>query len=72
MAANVQYASPTADAQYAHKLGDLSVNGILNTVVERANGWSIALTLFLVLVAYDQCALPIFLNTLNVTETKHC
>jgi hypothetical protein len=53
MAANVSYASPTADAQYALRYVESS--GILNRLTQGWSAWSVVLTLFLGLVLYDQC-----------------
>jgi len=50
---NVSFASPLADAKYAQILGNPQINGFL-TKVSELNGWTIALTILLVLVAYDQ------------------
>ncbi|KAF2870789.1 cytochrome P450 61 [Massariosphaeria phaeospora] len=54
MALNASFVSPTADAKVAHRIAHLDANGILSTVLNRLNGWNIALTIFLMLVAYDQ------------------
>ena len=51
-AANMTYASPTADAAFAKV--QLPIQGLLSRVLENVNGWSIALTILIGLVAYDQ------------------
>ncbi|KAF2503307.1 sterol C-22 desaturase [Lophium mytilinum] len=53
MALNTTFASPTADAKFA-AIAQQNVNGILNTIVNGTNAWTIAATLFLALVVYDQ------------------
>ncbi|KAK4990954.1 RNA polymerase C-22 sterol desaturase [Elasticomyces elasticus] len=52
MAVNGSYASPIADAAYA-TVGTVN-NGFVSKVLGGIDGWTIALTLFLSLVAYDQ------------------
>jgi hypothetical protein len=57
MAATVQngsYASPLANSQFAAISGGTFVDSILSQVGS-LNGWQIALTLFVMAVAYDQC-----------------
>ncbi|PSN71383.1 cytochrome P450 [Corynespora cassiicola Philippines] len=54
MAVNASFVSPTADAKVAHAAGQLDYNGIVTTVLNSVNGWSIALTCLLIAVAYDQ------------------
>ena len=54
---NASFASPLADAKYAQILGNPQINGFLKTISE-LSGWTIALTILLVLVAYDQCKYP--------------
>lgn len=58
MAVNASFVSPTADAKLAHAAGQLDYNGIVTTVLNNVNGWSIALTCLLIAVAYDQCTFP--------------
>ncbi|KAF2010295.1 cytochrome P450 [Aaosphaeria arxii CBS 175.79] len=53
MAVNGSFVSPSADAKVAHQIAQLNVNGIISSILN-VNGWTLALTLFLVLVAYDQ------------------
>lgn len=57
MAVNGSFVSPTADANVAHRIVQLDVNGVLATVLNGVSGWTIALTLLLLCVAYDQCEL---------------
>lgn len=52
--ANATFASPVADAVYAATL-DSNTGGLLNQLYKGLNGWSVTITLFLTLVAYDQC-----------------
>ncbi|KAF1992413.1 sterol C-22 desaturase [Aulographum hederae CBS 113979] len=54
MATNASYASPLADAANAHLMHNSIASGILARLLSNVNGWSVALTLFLSLVAYDQ------------------
>lgn len=51
---NASFASPFADAKYAQIVGNPQIDSILNKV-SGLSGWSIALTILAVLVAYDQC-----------------
>jgi C-22 sterol desaturase len=53
-ASNGSFASPLADAKYAQIIGHPQLDGLLGRLGE-LSGWQIALTLLLVLVAYDQC-----------------
>lgn len=55
-ASNGSFASPLADAKYAPIIGNPQLDGLLGRLGE-LSGWQIALTLLLVLVAYDQCKL---------------
>jgi C-22 sterol desaturase len=51
---NASFTSPLAQATY-HKLADnAAVDSVLATI-QGLSGWTIALTLFLGLVLYDQC-----------------
>lgn len=54
---NLSFASPLADAKYAQILGNPQINGFLAKVSD-LSAWTIALTILLVLVAYDQCKYP--------------
>ena len=51
---NVTLASPLADAEYAHMASSSRIDGLLGTLSE-LSGWTIALTLLALMVAYDQC-----------------
>jgi hypothetical protein len=51
---NASFASPLADATYARIVGNPQIGSVLTTLSD-LNGWAIALTIFLILVAYDQC-----------------
>ncbi len=53
-ASNVSFASPLADASYAKIVDNSHVEGLLASISE-LSGWTIALTILAVLVAYDQC-----------------
>ena len=57
MVANASFVSPTADAKFAQKINQFDTNGIVSTLLSGVNGWTITLTVFLMLVAYDQCKL---------------
>lgn len=50
---NASYASPTADAAFAKIVG-VAPGGIVSRLLDGVNGWTIALTLFLMAVVYDQ------------------
>merc|ERR1711977_786178 len=52
---NVTLASPLADAEYAHMASSSRIDGLLGTLSE-LSGWTIALTLLALMVAYDQCS----------------
>ncbi|OCK82361.1 cytochrome P450 61 [Lepidopterella palustris CBS 459.81] len=54
MAVNASFVSPTADAKIAQRIGQINANSLVSTILNGINGWTIALTLFFVLVAYDQ------------------
>lgn len=55
MAVNGSSVSPLANAQYPVPNDILS--GYVGRVLDSLNGWTVALTLFLGLVLYDQCEL---------------
>lgn len=55
MAINGSFVSPTADAQVAHRVAQLDVNGFFSTILDGVSGWTIVLTALLLCVAYDQC-----------------
>lgn len=55
---NASYASPTADAAFAKIVGG-APDSIVARVLEGINGWTIALTLLLTAVLYDQGRLHI-------------
>lgn len=50
---NASYASPTADAAFAKIVG-VAPGGVVSRLLDGVNGWTIALTLFLMAVVYDQ------------------
>ncbi|KAF2194279.1 cytochrome P450 61 [Zopfia rhizophila CBS 207.26] len=54
MAVNGTFVSPIADAKVARRIAQLDTNGIISTLLNGVDGWTIALTCFLMLVAYDQ------------------
>jgi C-22 sterol desaturase len=58
-ASNVSFASPLADAKYAQIVGHPQIDGLLGRLGE-LSGWQIAVTLLLVLIAYDQSKLFAF------------
>lgn len=49
---NASFASPLADAAFAKM--NMPSHGILQRILDSLNGWSIALTILLCLVTYDQ------------------
>lgn len=51
-ASNITYASPVADAAFARVT--MASEGLVNRLLSNLNGWTLALTIFLGLVAYDQ------------------
>lgn len=53
-AQNVSFASPLADAKFAQIAGDSRLNN-LAALFSGVSGWQVAITILLVLVAYDQC-----------------
>lgn len=53
-AVNGSFVSPVADARLVATL-DADTVGLLNRLYNGLNGWSLFITLFLLLVAYDQC-----------------
>lgn len=50
---NASFASPLADAKTAQVVGNSQIDGVLSTISD-LSGWSIALTVLAILVAYDQ------------------
>lgn len=55
-AVNASFASPSADAQFAPELRGTPIAGVLGRVLEGVNAWSVIVTLFAMLVVYDQSA----------------
>lgn len=53
-ASNASLASPLADAKYAPILGNSHIDEALATI-SNLSGWTVALTVLALLVAYDQC-----------------
>ncbi|KAF2137162.1 uncharacterized protein K452DRAFT_236404 [Aplosporella prunicola CBS 121167] len=53
-AVNATFASPTADAQYAPELTPQAINGLVSRLFTGISGWQIVVTLFAMLVVYDQ------------------
>lgn len=54
-AVNGSFASPSADAQFTPELAGTQVaNGLVGRVLEGMNAWTVVITLFALLVAYDQ------------------
>ncbi len=54
MATNLSYASPPADATFAHLVSPGNVGALVGQVLTGVKIWQIVLTLFLGLVIYDQ------------------
>jgi len=52
MTADASFASPLADAQYP--LAPTAIGGLISSLTHGISGWTVALTLFLGLVLYDQ------------------
>lgn len=52
--ANGTFASPLADALYIATL-ESNTGGLSSQLYKGLNGWSVIVTFFLLLVAYDQC-----------------
>ena len=50
---NASFASPLADSKYAQVTGNSHIEGLLSTI-SGISGWTIAFTLFAMVVAYDQ------------------
>ncbi|KAH8659082.1 hypothetical protein BGZ60DRAFT_117024 [Tricladium varicosporioides] len=53
VAANGSFASPLADAKYAQIVGNPQIDSII-AKVSNLSGWTIALTVLALLIAYDQ------------------
>ncbi len=51
---NGTWASPVADAQYSQGL-ETGTGGFIGQIYSGLSGYSLCVTLFLLLVAYDQC-----------------
>lgn len=50
---NASYASPVADAAFA-KINAITPEGFVNRLLAGVNGWTVALTLLIGAVLYDQ------------------
>jgi C-22 sterol desaturase len=57
MAKNASFTSPLADAKLAQFVGHPQIDGLLARASE-LSAWTVVLTIFLGLVAYDQCKTP--------------
>jgi len=57
VAQNLSFASPLADAKYTTIVGNTHIDGFINQLAQLST-WQIALTILLLLVAYDQSQLP--------------
>jgi sterol 22-desaturase len=53
MASNTSFASPLANAQYP--VDGSAIGGLISTLTQGLSGWTMALSLFLGFVLYDQC-----------------
>lgn len=51
---NATFTSPLADANHAQIVGNSQIDGILASI-SQLSGWTVALTVLAMLVAYDQC-----------------
>jgi C-22 sterol desaturase len=54
MAVNASF-SPTAGATASHSVMQLDTTGFLSAILNRLDGWTLAFTLILGMVVYDQC-----------------
>lgn len=54
MTANSSFAAPLVDAKITQLTGSPQIDGLLKNIFE-LSAWQIAITVLLVLVAYDQC-----------------
>lgn len=68
-ASNVSFASPLANAKHAQIFTSTQIGGVLSQLSE-LNGWVVAATLLLVLVAYDQCEQVFYLNNPRIALTS--
>jgi hypothetical protein len=50
-------------------VAQLDTNGIISGILNRLNGWTLALTILLGLVAYDQCKLCAY--AVELANTDH-
>jgi C-22 sterol desaturase len=57
-ALNASIASPLADAKVTQFVGHAQIDSVLTQLLE-LNGWAVAFTILMVLVAYDQCKLTV-------------
>src|SRR5579862_7113877 len=57
-AAASSFTSPVANALYGPGLRARDFGGVLQQLVDGTSAWTVAVTLFLMLVVYDQCELP--------------
>jgi hypothetical protein len=53
--ANSTFASPAANANMPDPTSIALTGGVLSKAFHGLNGWTAAVTIFLMLVAYDQC-----------------
>ncbi|KAJ9619259.1 RNA polymerase C-22 sterol desaturase [Taxawa tesnikishii (nom. ined.)] len=67
-AMNATYASPTADAAFAKV--SVSSENLISTLLSRVNGWSLAITILLSLVAYDQISYIVQKGTIEGPRFK--
>lgn len=68
-AVNKSFVSPAANAEYPVVLHDVA-GGLLARAFNSVSGTSMVITVLLLLVAYDQCALPLSSRPI-VTDLKY-
>jgi C-22 sterol desaturase len=63
---NTTFASPAANANIPAPTAGSVTGGMLSQAFNGVSGWTVALTIFLMLVAYDQCEkLPLYFQKLS-------
>jgi C-22 sterol desaturase len=66
VANNGSFTSPLADAKFAQFVGQSHINGLI-TQISELSPWTVLLTIFLCLVAYDQCKKPLLVYSPPLT-----
>jgi hypothetical protein len=65
-ASNGGFTSPLADAKFAEFVGHPQIDGLIARISE-LSPWTVVLSIFLGLVAYDQCKKPTPSTSLNLS-----